>query len=196
MVNLGCAQIILKEGVLAPHTGGKDINISIVCMYGASYTYPQRQVCLTIMGRTEETAVGFVHTLPCPMLLGQDWPYFHEVINQALGCRCKTPTQRELSEALEKGLAGKDQEQGNRDLLLGVINLGELISEGQFREDQEREPKFYHIYADGIAKQDEKVLQPNLMSRYLWFEARDGLLYCIEKGRTEVAQVLAPQKYW
>lgn len=38
---------------------------------------------MLVMGKTEELTVGFACTLPCQMLLGSDWPYFCEVMEQA-----------------------------------------------------------------------------------------------------------------
>lgn len=79
-------QVVLRlwseKGVIDPLDSELDTSISIVCIYGESFIYPWQRLKLTIMGQTEEILVGFTRTLPCPMLVGQDWPYFYEMLDQ------------------------------------------------------------------------------------------------------------------
>lgn len=59
VVDSGCAQTILKTGVVPSLLDTEDTPVSMLCMHEESYTYPGWRLLLTsIMGRTEELAVG------------------------------------------------------------------------------------------------------------------------------------------
>lgn len=58
--------------------------MSMVCVHGMSYTYERRQLQLSVIGHTEEIAVGLAETLPFSMLLGVDWLHLKEVVSQVL----------------------------------------------------------------------------------------------------------------
>lgn len=97
--------------------------------------------------------------------------------------------------ASEEGFVGDDRTQNKAR---EFITLGEVISESNFREEQEQEPTFQQVYTENLAKQEEEVLLPDLMTIWSWFEITDSILYWVEKGKVEgmeVAQVLVPQIY-
>lgn len=87
VINSGCAKMMLKAGVVPSQLRTEDTPVSMLCMHRESYTYPRQCFLLAIMGRTEELAIGIVQNLPCPVLLGQDWPYFPEVLDQPMDRR-------------------------------------------------------------------------------------------------------------
>lgn len=66
----------------------------MVCIHGALYTYERYQLRLMVMGHTKELADGLADTLPCPMLLGVNWPYLQEVVGQSM----KGPRQAEIED--------------------------------------------------------------------------------------------------
>lgn len=94
---------------------------------------------LTVMDNTEKMAVGFTQTLPCPMLLGQDWPYFYDALNEAQDWRDREASREEVAEELEVAFfRGEFETQGLADVLHD-IDLEEVIGEN-FREEQAAEP--------------------------------------------------------
>lgn len=85
LFNSGYIQTMIWEGIIDSQEGEPDSSINMVCIHGESYTYPRRRLQLTVINGMEEISVGFTRTLPCPMLVGWDWPYFYEALNQTWG---------------------------------------------------------------------------------------------------------------
>lgn len=79
VVDMGCSQSMIQADFLLPHLGSLESPLSMICIHIASYTYKRRKVQLSLLGHTEEFAMGLAETLLCPMLLGVDWPYLEEV---------------------------------------------------------------------------------------------------------------------
>lgn len=75
-VDTGCTQAMVKSNLIPSQVGKTETSVSMVCIYRASYTYKRKKLRLTVIGHTD--------TLPCPILLGIDWPYLKEVVGQAM----------------------------------------------------------------------------------------------------------------
>lgn len=58
IIDSGCTQTIIKEGVVDPHVGEEDVEISMVCIHGRSLTYPRWRISLTVMGKMKKTSCG------------------------------------------------------------------------------------------------------------------------------------------
>lgn len=83
----------------------------------------------TVMGKMEKVAVGLAQRLLCPMFLGQDWPYFHKVIDQALGHRAVHIWKKTIQETQEEGLTGDEpasgiEEKQQQERLMQRVNSG------------------------------------------------------------------------
>lgn len=78
----GCVQRMLKASLVSLYFSTED---SPVSMHGESYAYLRRCLSLSSLGWTKELPMGIAQKSPWPMLLGQDWKYFHEVLDQAMG---------------------------------------------------------------------------------------------------------------
>ncbi|KYO38491.1 hypothetical protein Y1Q_0015720 [Alligator mississippiensis] len=84
IIDTGCSQSMVHSDLVPPHLGSLGTPVSMVCMHGAVYTYPRRKLELLVLGQTEEILVGLTKMLPCPMLLGLDWPHREEVVHQQM----------------------------------------------------------------------------------------------------------------
>lgn len=84
VINTGCSQSMIRVDLVPAQLGSPELPVSMVCIHGASYTYKSRRLWLSVMGCTEEIVVGLAETLPCPMLLGVDWPHLKEIVSQVL----------------------------------------------------------------------------------------------------------------
>lgn len=73
IVDMGCTQTMVKTYLISAQAGEPKTPVNVVGIHRISYMYENRRLWLTVMGHTEELAVGLVDTLPCPTLLGIDW---------------------------------------------------------------------------------------------------------------------------
>lgn len=109
MVNTGCSQLMIQADLFLSPLGTPESPVSMVCIHGTPYTYELWCIRLTVLGHTEEIAVGLAEILPCPILLGVDWPHLEEVVTQVLtqrggewgkdlGCLASGPQMRRREE--------------------------------------------------------------------------------------------------
>lgn len=122
VIDIGCSQSMIRADLVPAQLGSLESPVGMVCIHGALYTYERRQLWLSVMGHTEEITVGLAETLPCPMLLGVDWPHLKEVVSWVL--RRSSGEWQSDSEAV---CFGTPEEDDGRDL-----DLEQIIGDGCF----------------------------------------------------------------
>lgn len=188
VVDTGCSQSMIWAELFPAHLGILESLVSMVCIHGASYTYECRKIQLTVLSHTEEIAVGLAETLPCPMLLGVDWPHLEEVIARVI---TKRGGKWERDSRMAFFRDPKEDEQENLD-------IEQLIGEGYFQEEQRQEPLFQNVWVSQLAKDEGEIVDPQKARQSPKYEVRRGILYQIEnQGNGEKrCQILIPLKYW
>lgn len=142
--------------------------------------------------------VGLATDLPNLMIPGSDWPYIKEVMQEVASEPGMLRSPHYCSWP-DEGLIGQE---GDEEILSEnteeLLDMQCLISQGQFRADQQQEDAFWHISENNVASWDWEVIGTELMEQKPWFEVRDDTLYQIDKGMgkgEEITQILVPHSY-
>ncbi|KYO40166.1 hypothetical protein Y1Q_0000016 [Alligator mississippiensis] len=122
----------------------------MIWIHGASYTYEHWRIQLMVLDCVEEIAVGLAKTLPCPMLLGVDWPHLQEVVTWVLA---KRGDEEEKDRGAVCFRAPEEEERGSQD-------VEQITGDGYFREEQKQEPLFQNVWQSQLAKNEGEVLDP------------------------------------
>lgn len=132
--------------------------------------------------------MGLAEILPCPMLLGVNWPHLKGVVSQVL--RRSGGEWQDDSDAI---CFGTPEEEEGRDL-----DLEQNIGDGYFREKQEQKPLFWNVWQTQLARRKGEVVDSEQASLNPHFKVRTGILYRVENQKEggKKQQVLVPQKYW
>lgn len=138
---------------------------------------------LKVMGRMEDLVVGIAETLPCPVLLGVDWPYLWEIMNQTMEKTLKPLMSRHMANTQTEGFtrveAGPTSQVADPE---EALDLGKIIDDGQFHEEQAQEPVFLHIFKERLAKCEVEIMNLKLADAYPRFEERYKVLYQVGHG--------------
>lgn len=80
LVDSGCIQTLAREGSVKPDRGGKVVLIR--CVHGDVKKYPTGEDRLAVKGERCRMRMGIAPRLPYDVILGQDWPFFKEVVKE------------------------------------------------------------------------------------------------------------------
>ncbi|XP_026003826.1 uncharacterized protein LOC113009615 [Astatotilapia calliptera] len=198
LVDTGCTQTLVHQSLVRPGALLEAEWVEVRCVHGDVHRYPIVPLLLKYKGKTHRVTAAVSPRLSHPLILGTNWPGFHQLLGQYAGVRSRPEAGCSVCAAFSGDAGSSDTDSGGEEPAgpsRDVPPAPKVSPMGDFPLEQSRDGTLRSAF-DQVMAIDGHVVRPEAAQTYPRFVLLNDRLYRVSRDtQTEEThtQLLVPQ---